>query len=107
LAPLRTRVQREAMNQLAAAATDQDALYRHTMKSRQLCAQCPVLRIGVLRYMGGLQRLHGHGTRPAGIAIGRKIMRRNAQRIGTAMHGCRIHIKHWQAAFLSTEQSKS
>jgi len=76
---------RDPVNQLAAAAADDDAPLRHRVKGRQSLPQFGIARIGVLRRMRGLQGRHRRRARSESVAVGGKIVRGHTQRVGAAM----------------------
>ena len=84
----------QAVYQFTAAAANHDAFRRHAVKSRQLRTHIGVVRVGVLRAVRRLQRLHGRRAWPAGIAVGGKVMRGHAQRVGAAMHHGGVFRQH-------------
>ncbi len=94
----------QAVNQLTAAATDDDARLRHAMEGRQLRTQVGVMWIRVLGRVRGLQRRHRRRAGATGIAVGREIMRGHAQRIGAAMHhGHCFRLHHLPTPTLSSK----
>ncbi len=76
----------KAVYQFATAATDHDAFRRHAVKTRQLRTAHRCSAGQGIAPLCGLQRLHGRWAWPAGIAVGGKVMRGHAQRVGAAMH---------------------
>ena len=88
---LAQRMHGDAVDEFAGAARHHHAPHLHAMELRQLLAQRGIGGVRVLCAVRGLQGFYGQRAGSTGIAVGRKIMRRNAQCIRAAMHAYLSH----------------
>lgn len=89
---------RDAKNELAGAAGNDDAPSFAAMKRGQLVSQSCVARVGIPRGIGLRDSRLREGTRAAGVAVGGEVKFRQTQRVCTAVNAlgsfvdhCRIH----------------